>query len=175
MNDSLVQIIDLDQSVKKLIGKLCWKIEWSSITNLSLDFGKPAIRVLREPMNTKSCNKEVRRIASQRLVANFGAWRIWIFHSHWRIVRSGNVLATGSSSYVRKLVAMQQVKGQRIVAITIDTRSGATKFAFDLDTVIETRRLARKSEEDIWTLHGPDKYERSVRGNGSFQSVKLQI
>ena len=163
-----VSILDLDKSVKPLLSKVCWEVDWSNLDNLSLKFGKPRIKILREPYKTKSRNKGVRRQASRRLVSVIGYWKLWIYLAHWRIVRFGKTLTTGSSSYQKKFMAMQELGGQQLVGICVARQHGATRFEFDLDTVLEVRRYNCRSTDELWLLYGDDGYERSVHGDGTF-------
>ena len=161
-------ILDLDRSVRRLLGQFCWEVEWSNLGNLSMQFGKPRTVLLREPIKSKSRNKKVRWQQSRRMVAVCGDWKLWIHVAHWRIVRFGKCLATGSSSYRKKYSAMQELHGQRLLGIHVNRRTGASRCEFDLDTVLEVRRMDRCSSDELWVLYGPDGYERSVRGNGTF-------
>ena len=148
------ELLTLDATLRPLFGELCWDVDYSSVTNLSMELGAPTVRVLREPFKTQKRSAEIRRNASRRLVSVSGFWNIWIYDAHWRIVRCGRCLATGSSSYRKKLLAIQELTGQRLVAASIDVDTGATRFQFDLETAVNVRRRDRSSIEDLCAYTG---------------------
>lgn len=168
-----ISILDLDRSVKRFFGEFCWEVTWTNLTNLSLEFGRPSTQVIREPRRSVSNKKESRRIAGRRLVSVSGYWHLWVYFSHWRIIRSGVCLATGASSYRKKHLAMGDLKGQRLIDIRIIPATGATRFQFDLDTVLEVRRFSSRSEDELWLLYERDKYVRTLHGDGTFHREKL--
>ena len=73
-----MSILDLDRSLRPLLGELCWEADWGEFTSLSLQFGTPRIELLREPMSSTSRRKDVRRNAARRLVAVRGRWMLWV-------------------------------------------------------------------------------------------------
>jgi len=179
MSRTEVSIIELDPSVKPLLGSMCWKV-WFGLTNLSMELGEPILRVLNEPVpNIRVRRKEkhipiaeVRRCANRRRIAVTGHWSLWIYDSYWRIVRSGVCLATGNSSMRKMGPALLDLQGQRITGMNVNPENGATRLEFDLDTVVEVRRKQRCSKAELWLLNGLDGHERSVRGDGSFNREK---
>ena len=70
-------------------------------------------------------------------------------------------------------MALCDLKGQRLTEIQVHPQTGATRFAFDLDTVLEVRRMNRRSKDELWIIYGRDGYERSVRAGGRFCREKL--
>ena len=177
---SAVSIFDLDPSLEPLIGSLAWNVSYG-VTNLSMELGEPSIRVIHEPIPSvtiagkrgKTSAREIRRNLNRRRVSVCGRWRLWLYFSHWRIVRSGVSLASGSSSMRRIGPVLRDLKGQRLLA-RIDPQTGATRFEFDLDTVLEARRTGRRSKDELWLLSGLDGYERAVRGNGKFSRKRCR-
>lgn len=182
MTTADVPILDLDRSVKPLLGSLSWGVTYG-LTNLSVQFGEPTLRVVHEPapniqVPRRGRNvpvKEVRRRANRRQVFVGGRWNLWVYHANWRIVRSGACLASKSSSMRKMGPALLDLQGQRLVGVTVNPQSGATRFEFDLDTVLEVRRRDRSSTDELWLLYGPDGYQRSVRGDGTFKRQKCRL
>ncbi len=168
MTEKKLSIVDFDRSVKRLLGELCWEVTWYRSTNLSLRFGKPRVEVIREPRASASL-----RSSARRLVAVSGYWELWVFLSHWRIVQSGGCLATGSSSFRKKRMAMATLEGQRLTEIRIKPETGATRFAFDLDTVLEVRRMAPHSKDELWLLTEQDRCVHTLHGDGAYRREKL--
>jgi hypothetical protein len=173
MTKKEISILDLDKSLKRMIGELCWKVYCNNFINLSLRFGKPKIVNVREPRKSASKTEIVRRFANRRIVSIEGDWKIWIYLSRWRIVRSSKCLATSSSSNLKKDLAFDDLNGQRLLGIYVNPNNGATRFTFDLDTVLEVRRFDSRSKDELWLIYGRDGIERSVRGNGVFKREPL--
>jgi len=174
-------ILELDCSLRDLPGTLCWGVHFTRLTNLSMQFGEPSLRVVHEPVANirvprKARNvpaEEVQRRANRRQVFVGGRWSLWVYHANWRIIRSGASLASKSSAMRKMGPALLDLQGQRLVGVTVNPRSGATQFEFDLDTVLEVRRQAHSSTDELWLLYGSDGYLRSLRGDGSFKREKL--
>jgi hypothetical protein len=82
-------------------------------------------------------------------------------------------LANGSSSYSKKHIALGDVMGQRLIDIRIVPETGATRFEFDLDTILEVRRMRRGSKDELWLLYERDKLVRLIRGDGSYDRQRL--
>jgi hypothetical protein len=58
-------ILELDATLKPLFGNVCWGVNCSDLLNFSLQLGEPNLRILREPYETKSRNKEVGEVKNQ--------------------------------------------------------------------------------------------------------------
>jgi len=69
--------------------------------------------------------------------------------------------------------ALQYLEGQRLIAAIVNLETGASRFEFDLDTVLDVRRRRRCSREELWIIYGLDGYMRNVRGDGTFGRESL--
>ncbi len=156
----------IEQRFRKLLGQMCWGVHFSRLLNLSMNFGKPRLRV-REPYRASAKSDAVRRIAAGRLVAPKGPWWLWIYLAHWKLCTWGQKVRSGSSPLRRIDAALRHLEGQKLVAAAVDERSGATRLAFDLGGVLHVRRRARNADE-LWMLYEPSGYVLSVHGDGSW-------
>jgi hypothetical protein len=174
-----IDILDLDRSIKPLLGSLCWRVSYG-IDNLSMEFGQPDIRLIHEPiLDARGLRKKrgvsvevVRRHLNRRSIYVAGQWSLWVYFANWRIVRSNVCLASTSSSMRQITPALSDLNGQRLLRVQVNPTSGATRFTFDLKTVLEVRRRHRLSKDELWLLYGVDGYQRSVRGDGTFVRAK---
>lgn len=157
----------IEEITKPVYGQLCWGVTWDSQLNMSMSFGDPCLRVIREPHATKSKSPQLRELARYRIVKVSGKWWLWIFCTHWRLTVSPTLTATGSSSHRRKLMAMSRLDGQRLVSIRVNPINGTTHFVFDLGATLRARRFER-DDSDIWTLYTPNGHTLGVQGNGTF-------
>src|SRR5438309_752959 len=76
------------RSFQPLYGQPCWGLHYDRTLNLSMNFGKPALRI-REPFNTDSKSEALRRMAARRLVTVRGEWWLWIYCCYWQLVSNG--------------------------------------------------------------------------------------
>jgi hypothetical protein len=157
----------IDRSFQPLYGRPCWGLRYDRNVNLSINFGKPSLRV-REPFRTDSTCEAVRRLASRRLVTVRGEWWLWIYCCYWRLTSGDLELATGSSSIRRIERATAQLEGQELLSVAVEPETGATRFAFDLGCVLYCRRFERDTDTELWILYKPSGYVLSVQGNGTF-------
>ncbi|MGO8746678.1 MAG: hypothetical protein ACLQNE_11875 [Thermoguttaceae bacterium] len=157
----------IERSVQPLYGQPCWGLSYDRIVNLSMNFGKPSLRV-REPYNTDSKSNAVQRMAARRQVTVCGQWWLWIYRCYWRLTSGELELATGSSSIRRIERAKAQLDGQKLVLVEVEPATGATRFDFDLGCVLHCRRADPDNDAALWMLYKPSGYVLSVHGNGTF-------
>jgi hypothetical protein len=157
----------IGRSFQSLYGKPCWGLRYCRQLNLSMNFGKPSLHI-REPFHSSSKSEVVRRVMARRQVTVRGQWWLWVLCSYWRLTSEGVELATGSSSHRRIERAMAQLKGQALVGVDVQPRTGATRFMFDLGCVLQCRRFQRDSDAELWMLYKPSGYVLAVHGNGTF-------
>lgn len=143
----------------------CWGLHFDPQLNLTLNFGRPSLRV-REPFVTRSKYPRVQRIASRRLVTVRGQWWLWLFCCYWQVKRGGKLLATGGASCKRIDCALNDLHGQKLTSVAVDLNTGASRFVFDLGCELTCRRFEADSDSDVWTLYGPNDIV-SVTGQGT--------
>ena len=156
----------ISRTFRRLYGKPCWGVQYDRQLNLSLNFGKPSLRI-REPRGTKSKSPLVQQIFSQRQVRVRGQWWLWIFCAYWRLSLLNMPPVTGSSSGKHINEAIARLDGQKLTLVDVNSLTGATRFGFDLGGTLECRRFAQDSA-DLWTLYEPSGNVLAVQGNGTF-------
>ncbi|MBI3407003.1 MAG: hypothetical protein HY040_01420 [Planctomycetes bacterium] len=157
-----------ERTFQPLFGQPCWGLDFTRILSLSMNFGKPSLRI-REPYTTTSKSEAVQLLAQRRRVTVRGEWWLSIYCCYWRLSLDNLPLATGSSSFRRIRLAMAQLTEQHLISVRVEPVSGATLFAFDLGCVLECRRFDRDSDAEVWMLYKPNGYVLSVHGNGCFR------
>src|SRR5204863_2501199 len=93
-------------------------------------------------------------------------WWLWVFCSYWRLNSAGMDSVTGSCSIKKIQKVIAQLSGQKVIAVTINPETGATRFAFDLGCLLDCRRF-EPDDADLWTLYKPSGYTLSVHGDGT--------
>jgi hypothetical protein len=157
----------ISEITKELYGELCWGVAWDAQLNMSMSFGEPRLKVVREPYVSNSESEKTQERASHRVVTVQGNWWLWIFCAHWKLIFKDSLTVTGASSDYMKKKAMARLDGQKPAKVEVNSSTGATEFTFDLGAKLKTRRQAI-DESDIWTLYLPNGYVLSVRGDGTY-------
>ena len=154
-----------NKSFQQLYGKPCWGLRYDRQLNLSMNFGIPSLDI-REPFMTDSTSEIVQQMAALRRVTVRGEWFLWIYCCYWSLTSGEHQLATGSSSYRRIERAVSQFEGQKLVSVTMDPDTCATRFTFDLGCILRCRRFEPDSKQELWMLYKPSGYVLSVCGEG---------
>lgn len=152
---------------ERLQGEICWGFQYSTQLNLSVSFGPPQMRI-REPFAVTSELEVVQRIARKRNVTIKGAWWLWLHSSFWRIELDGKVAASYASSRKKRDETFLALEGQRLTSTTINSRTGRTRFHFDLGGVLDCRRYSQQEEAPLWTLYEPEGNVLSVFSDGTY-------
>jgi len=158
---------EIEQTFQKLYGLPCWRVHYEPLLNLSLNFGAPNLWV-REPLAPEPDPEALPRPAARRIVIPRGEWWLWL-NARWRFSMNGDRVATSSSSLKKRLLAVRDLDGQKLVEAFVRPRTGATRLAFDLGGVLEVWRLGRQEDRDLWLLYEPDGQVLSVRGDGTYE------
>lgn len=149
-----------------LIGLPCWGVSRGHGSILSFEFGSPHLSV-REPIVSTSPSAKVRQRLAQRRVTPVGAWNLFVFCCHWRLVASGETLAEDADTHERIDAAARTVDGQKLTSFTLDAASHSTSFAFDLGATLRTWPYAVDDDADEqWSLYQPDGCVLTYRADG---------
>jgi len=158
----------IDRTFEQLRGQLAWNVRYHRMLNLSIDFGEPSLRILREPRERLRSSARERRLSARRVVCVEGRWFLWIYLAYWRVLINGKRVTSSSSSARDINLALQDLEGQRFVGVQINPDTGFTRFAFDLGGAIEVRRMQRNAAQELWSLSKPTGYYLSVYGDGTY-------
>lgn len=165
-------------SLGRLRGQLCWGVEWCRLTNLTVNFGSPRLKVVWEPRPRNSLAPILRKYSNTRGVIVRGRWMLSIHMGDWRIIRHKRTIATMSSHMKKKRKALWHLGGQRLVRVAVDRKRVTTRFMFDLDTTLEVRRMNGMSKDelrkDLWWFSEPDGHILSLTGEGELHRTPAQ-
>lgn len=142
----------INRSFEALYGKPCWGVKRGSGSFLTMEFGRPHLRI-REPQVTPTdLSRRVRASFARRLAIVHGDWHLWIYCCNW-VVREG-VKVVGDFSTGRRVDrAVAFLDGQKLLSVSLRSRGAGTIFRFDLGGELETSPFDRKSEQ--WLLYEP--------------------
>ncbi|UHC14387.1 hypothetical protein LRS73_17670 [Methylobacterium currus] len=146
-----------------LIGLPCWGVARGQGSILSFEFGAPRLFV-REPFVSSSSSPKVRDLAARRVVRPVGAWNLFVFCCHWRVVASGEALADDDSPPAQIDAAARAMDGQSLTAFTLGAASRQAVFAFDLGARLTAWPCASNGEEQ-WSLYLPDERVLTYRAD----------
>ena len=152
------------KALRPLLGKPCWNVRpgWGSY--LTLEFGRPRLK-MRDPIQSKSRSARVRKLSARRSVIIKGQWHLWIYDCHWTVSAKGRRVGDSRAprSYRR---AAEELDGQKLAGIAIDPRSARTVFEFDLGAMLETRPCDRDGEQ--WRLKEPSGHWFVIQAGGRY-------
>jgi hypothetical protein len=97
-----------------------------------------------------------------------GAWFLWIEQAYWKLSLRDFDAVSGAYSYRRIQMALARLDGQRLLHVAIDSRTGATRFTFDLEGILTVRRFGPSPPGELWTLYTPMHTVVTIRGDGQF-------
>ncbi len=157
----------VEAKFQELYGVVCWRVEWDRNLNLSMNFGQPSLSIL-EPRVVKSKDKKVADSFKYRRVTPRGEWFFWVLMGYWRLSIKDFDEVSGAASYKRKRMALARLDGQKLINVSVNPETSATKLSFDLGAVLSIRRLEIKSDGDIWSLYQPNDNVLSVRADGKY-------
>ena len=155
-----------------IYGLPCWGVNYGRYLNLSLNFGPPRLRI-REPRSTVSRSVVVRRNAARRLVTVKGRWWLWIYVSYWRLSYNGIVVSNRRWPAPRKMPDMlRDLEGQKLIRARVNSKTGATRFDFDLGAKLEVWKVDDREVYELWTLYvcSPQRRVFSLHSNGDLTS-----
>lgn len=143
----------IEKVFEPIYGQPCWCVNYERYLNLSLNFGPPRLNI-HEPHPTKSRSKVVRRNAARRLVIVRGRWWLWIYVSYWRLSYNGIVVSNRRWPASRRMPdALRDLEGQKLIRVRVNSKTGATRFDFDLGAKLEVWKLDDDEVYELWTLY----------------------
>jgi hypothetical protein len=149
-----------------LIGLPAWLVRKGHASCLTLEFGQPHLEI-REPPTSCANSGWIRRYFSRRQITPRGEWHLWINCCHWRVIRSGNVVAWSESSDEAIIKAALQIDSLILTNTKVNHRNQTSEFAFESDTTIN---MWPDEEDDSpqWMLFQPSGDVLTYRADGLY-------
>ena len=164
----MVTSANLRTVISPLIGHLCWAVGHDPQFGLSLNFGRPVVRVLGEIPARKVCNNR-RRVSIVDSTIGLRIFRGWLI-----VLEDGTVVSARSRAPLINLAA-KVLKGQVLAYVAVTEDVGATTFKFDLGARIEVMRPKSQREVvDLWELYLPRDRGMTVTSNGQWREGRLR-
>ena len=142
-----------ETSFSKLYGKPCWGVKQGYGSFLTIEFGKPHLRIREPIVASPQASKKVREGLARRGANVHGDWHLWIYCCDWEVLFREKRVAHSESS--DKLIARAAtfLNGQKLVRFSIAPRGVRCTFEFDLGGALKTRPNSRTHEQ--WLLYEP--------------------
>lgn len=144
----------------------CWAVEYEQQLNLKLSFGQPSVHILREP--GKPFGPKRGRWNGRRIVALRAEYWLWVYTARWKVtLADGRSVSLRSAARARDAV-LNTLKGEKVVSVSVEPNTGATRLMFDLGGLLEINRLEGGEPEDLWMLYKPRGLVLTVRSDGTY-------
>jgi hypothetical protein len=157
-----------------LYGLPSWRVERGVGSFLTLDFGKPHVRI-----------DDVRDIPAyigtdfmpvpRRTAGVMGEWHIWIYWCAWSLSWRNREIATSESKELDIDRALSVLNGQSLTIVTAGTDDGRSSFAFDLSCTLKTwptrpHDRASGDDQEEWMLFQPSGEVLSLYADGRLRT-----
>ena len=162
--EDLINVRRIRSSLRRLYGLACWSVRRGHGSFLTLEFGRPHLR-LREPYRSSAKSKRVRAAAAARLATVHGDWHLWIYCCDWAVFE-GERLVGDSRSKQSIDRAARFLDGQRLVKAWVVPRGMRSVFEFDLGGRLETKPCDRAREQ--WLLYEPNGNVLAIRADRKY-------
>lgn len=154
----------MNASAKKVLtsalGLPCWQVRWDSQVGLDMDFGVPSVEV-RERRVRKDGSSSGRKLSPRRWVMLSGTHWLIAYPRRWRLEFADGLVVRDTSSMRKLDLSVARLKGEALDGLTVDPRTGATVFYFDLGArliVRGARRSGSADEDELWSIHSYKRY-----------------
>lgn len=138
-----------------LINLPAWGVTKGQGSMLTLEFGQPHLAI-REPVPVQdSTSAEVRARLARRDVRPVGAWHLWFYCCHWRLLMNGHQAAWSEDPDATLIEAAREIDGQKLVQVEVNRPLGTSCFRFDLGACLETWPYGDGDNVEQWMLYTP--------------------
>jgi hypothetical protein len=155
-----------DQVFGPLYGMPCWNVKKGYASFLTLEFGQPHLEIREPVQDIRAKSAKVRRNLSVRRVYVHGEWHLWVYACKWRVLAENVPVGYSSSSTRRIEQAANELDGQALREVVVNTRTAKTVFKFDIGVQLETKPYDKASEQ--WLLYEPSGYVFVWRADGKY-------
>ena len=149
-----------------LIGSLVWNVHRGEGRYLTMEFGKPHLRV-REPLGrTSATTKRLQRWSRMRRAHVYGDWALFI-QGDWKVAVEDDWLHSDDEIVPHSLKeeCLLNLSGQRLVSVEAAEDGRHLGLVFDLAGKLEIRPPA--GDDDMqWSLHGWDGHVAAMDHDG---------
>lgn len=151
-------------SLSQLYGRPCWLVRRGYGSFLTLEFGRPHLRVL-QPYQSAAKSKRAGDAAARRLITVCGDWHLWIYCCDWAVFKGARRIGdSGSRRSIDR--AADFLNGQKLVKAWVIPRGMRSVFEFDLGGRLETRPFDRTREQ--WLLYEPNGNVLAIRADRKY-------
>ena len=156
----------LQRIFKKVYGKPTWGVRRSDYSVISLDFGKPELRIREKVVQP---NLKIGRKYPKRTVTIHGDWNLWLFDCAWTLQQGKDKLCSSKSTGEAIERGCRLLDGQILTKVAVHPKTFATDFHFDLGGHLLTRPFKEEDEPvSMWSLFCPNGRVFSLKSDGNY-------
>lgn len=166
MESRIEQTDPIQSAFAPLIGLPAWGAMKGHGSFVTLEFGDPHLSVSGPCVASPGASPKAQRVLAGRVVRPHGAWHLWIYCCHWRLIVKGEQTAWSEDPDAVLIKAVQEIDGQKLVSVEVNRSEGTSCFQFDLGARLETWPYGDGDNGEQWTLYAPDKQVLSYYADG---------
>jgi hypothetical protein len=121
--------------VTPLVGKPAWMVCLGFGASLMINFG--------------------RQLDPDKFGRSHGEWHLWLEGCEWRIDYQDRVLVGGEDSREKMQVAVRELEGRKLLAVSLNSPAMDAVFEFEGDLSLRTFAV-NTTELDSWNLFTPE-------------------
>ncbi len=149
----------------KLVGLPCWQVERGQGSFLTMEFGKPHLRVREPTTPRRRVSARIRETLMRRFVRPQGEWCFWVYCADWQFRMKGKL--AGDSSSKRAIErAIRAMDGQILTGISLYHKKRQTVLHFDLGGRLVI--TPNDQESELWHLYEPSGKVLTYRADNMF-------
>ena len=137
-----------------------------------MNFGPPRLEI-HEPRPSTSRSPRVRAHFASRRVHLHGTHWLVAATEAWKLSLAGGLAVRRTSSARQQDIAVARLRGEKLRAIVIDSRTGSTSFQFDLGARLDVRPprgWVAGQDYELWSLHAPRHRFVAVNAGGLYRT-----
>jgi hypothetical protein len=142
-----------------------WNVRQGHGSFVTFEFGAPVLEI-GEPRMSSVRAKLGRKTPSRSSYVR-GAWHLWIYCCHWKMLTSGEELAWSEDDDRRIGHATTELNGQMLAGVSVNPSKGTSSFKFDLGGELLTWPYEIGDDEQ-WRLYEPDGRVLQYRADGCY-------
>jgi hypothetical protein len=145
-----VQIHDV---FKPIIGLHAWQVRQGHGSFLTLEFGKPHLRIREPKLNISSELDSVKELFRRRKVIVAGEWHLWIQYAKWKIETENDHVSDLEEDRNVVMKVLEELDGQILLGVEVNVPEQFIMLNFDLGPKLRMFPSPHFPDDDWCSIH----------------------